>query len=96
MCLDTLWREFFSSAHSDTAYETQYVGMSIMRVFWGMAMTPDLNELYHNVRTLPAGQYGGSGVGYDMKIENFNLAIKIHVVRVNPEPGSPDWDSARP
>ena len=44
-----------------------------------MATTPDLNELYHNVRTLPAGQYGGSGVGYDMKIENFNLTIKTHV-----------------
>ena len=71
--------------------------MSIMRVFRGMAMTPDLNELYHNVRTLPAGQYDGSGVGYDMKIENFNLAIKTHVDMHVSEPQlvnfSQDWAS---
>ena len=33
--LDLLWREFFASAHSGTANKTQYVPMSIMRVFWG-------------------------------------------------------------
>ena len=45
--LDLLWREFFASAHSGTANKTQYVPMSIMRVFWGMAMTPELDALYH-------------------------------------------------
>ena len=77
--LDVLWREFFASAHSDTAHKTQYVGMSIMRVFWGMAMKPDLSEFYHNIRTLPSGTHMGSGVGYDMKVENLNGAIKSHV-----------------
>jgi hypothetical protein len=50
--LDLLWREFFASAqHSGTANKTQYVPMAIMRVFWGMALTPELSKLYHKIRT---------------------------------------------
>lgn len=77
--LDTLWCEFFSSAHSGTAHKTQYVGMSIMRVFWGCAMTPDLDALYHKIRTMPSGEHDGCGVGWDWAIELFNHAIKSHV-----------------
>ena len=74
--IDLLWREFFASAHSGTANKTQYVPMSIMRVFWGMALTPELSALYHKIRTLP----GGAGaVGWDMAIEMLNAAIKAHV-----------------
>ena len=74
--LDLLWREFFASAHSGTANKTQYVPMSIMRVFWGMALTPELSALYHKIRTLP----GGAGaVGWDMAVEMLNAAIKAHV-----------------
>ena len=77
--LDLLWREFFASAHSGTANNTQYVPMSIMRVFWGMALTPELSALYHKIRTLPNNKGNGSGVGWDMAIEMLNAAIKAHV-----------------
>ena len=77
--LDLLWREFFASAHSGTANKTQYVPMAIMRVFWGMALTPELQELYHKIRTLPNSDELGSGVGWDMAIEMLNAAIKAHV-----------------
>ena len=77
--LDLLWREFFASAHSSTANKTQYVPMAIMRVFWGMALTPELAALYHKIRTIPSGDGLGSGVGWDMAIEMLNAAIKAHV-----------------
>lgn len=77
--LDLLWREFFASAHTGTANKTQYVPMSIMRVFWGFALSPELDRLYHNIRTIPSGDFPGSGVGWDMAIEMLNAAIKAHV-----------------
>ena len=77
--LDVLWRELFSSAHTDTAHKTQYVGMSIMRVFWGSAMCADLDALYHAMRTIPSGTHDGCGVGWDWSIELLNHAIKSHV-----------------
>ena len=77
--LDLLWREFFASAHTGTANKTQYVPMSIMRVFWGMAMTPELHKLYHRIRTIPSGDAPGSNVGWDMAVEMLNAAIKSHV-----------------
>ena len=77
--LDILWREFFPSAHSGTANKTQYVPMSIMRVFWGMALTPELDALYHKLRTVPTSDALGSGTGWDMIIEQLNGAIKDHV-----------------
>jgi hypothetical protein len=78
--LDLLWREFFASAHSSTANKTQYVPMSIMRVFWGLALSPELATLYHNIRTIPSGHAWGTGVGWDMAIEMLNAAIKAHVL----------------
>ena len=78
--LDLLWREFFASAHTSTANKTQYVPMSIMRVFWGMALTPELDALYCAIRTIPSGNSPGSGVGWDMAIEMLNGAIKSHVL----------------
>ena len=77
--LDLLWRELFPSAHSGTANKTQYVPMSIMRVFWGMALVPELSDLYHKIRTIPNNSGNGSGVGWDMAIEMLNAAIKAHV-----------------
>ena len=77
--LDLLWREFFASAHTGTANKTQYVPMAIMRVFWGMALTPELDALYHQIRTIPSGKCAGSGVGWDMAVEMLNAAIKLHV-----------------
>ena len=77
--LDLLWREFFPSAHSGTANKTQYVPMAIMRVFWGQAMVPELDALYHKLRTIPMSDKYGCGVGWDMAIEMLNWAIKAHV-----------------
>ena len=77
--LDVLWREFFASAHSGTANKTQYVPMSIMRVFWGLALNPVLCDLYHKIRTIPTNDSDGSGVGWDMAVEMLNAAIKAHV-----------------
>jgi len=76
--IDLLWREFYASAHTSTANKTQYVPMAIMRVFWGMALKPELSDLLHALRTIPSDS-GESGVGWDMAIENLNLAIKQHV-----------------
>ena len=78
--LDLLWREFFASAHTGTANKTQYVPMSIMRVFWGMAMTPELDALYHRIRTIPTGDSLGCNVGWDMACELLNvgsITVKI-------------------
>ena len=77
--LDLLWREFFSSAHTDTAHKTQYVGMSLMRVFWGQCMVDELDQLYHAMRSMPSGDHEGCGVGWDWPIELLNRAIKSHV-----------------
>ena len=77
--IDILWREFFASAHTDTAHKTQYVGMSILRVFWGQALVGDLDELYHALHVVSANGGVGDGVGWDWAIELLNHAIKSHV-----------------
>ena len=77
--LDILWREFFASAHSGTANKTQYVPMSILRVFWGCALVPALDQLYHAIRTIPSGTSPGCHVGWDWAVELLNYAIKQHV-----------------
>ena len=77
--IDLLWREFFAAAHTDTAHKTQYVGMAILRVFWGQALVPDLDALYHALHTVSAGGRTGDGVGWDWAIELLNHAIKSHV-----------------
>ena len=77
--LDVLWTEFFSSAHTDTAHKTQYVGMSILRVFWAEGLCDDLQALYHAIRTCPNGKHDGCGVGWDLTVEDLNGAIKSHV-----------------
>ena len=42
-------------------------------------MVPDLDALYHKIRTMPSGDHDGCGVGWDWAIEVFNHAIKSHV-----------------
>ena len=75
--LDVLWREFFGYAHSGSANKTQYVPMSIMRVFWGMALVPELNDLYHKIRAVPSDS-GELNEGWDMLIELLNREIQRH------------------
>ena len=53
--------------------------MAILRVFWGSALSPELDALYHAVRTMPSGEHDGCGVGWDWAIEVFNHAIKSHI-----------------
>lgn len=77
--LDTLWAEFFAVAHSGTAHKTQYVGMALLRVFWGQCLHPDLAAVYEAIRTIPTGSHDGCGVGWDHPIEALNHAIKSHV-----------------
>jgi len=77
--IDLLWREFFASVHTDTAHKTQYVGMAILCVFWGQALVPDLDALYHALHTVSSGGRTGDGVGWDWAIELLNHAIKSHV-----------------
>ena len=36
--LDVLWREFYSIGHTGTANKTNYIPMSVMRVFWAEAL----------------------------------------------------------
>lgn len=77
--LDLLWAEFFAPAHTSTAHKTQYVPMAIMRVFWGLALVPELSDIYHAIRAVPSGSHHGCGVGWDMLIERLNGAITNHV-----------------
>ena len=51
--LDLLWREFYSIGSTGTANKSNYVPMSVMRVFWAEALEPDLKELYHALRAIP-------------------------------------------
>ena len=54
--------------------------MAILRVFWGTCLAPELDELYHKIRTAPTdAKHPGSNVGWDMLIEWLNHAIKKHV-----------------
>ena len=77
--IDVLWREFFSSAHTGTAHKTMYVGMAILRAFWGQALCAELDEVYQKIRAIPSGEHDGCGVGWDWAIELLNHAIKSHV-----------------
>lgn len=75
--LDILWREFYALGRTGSANKTQYVPMSVMRVFWGLALEPNLNDLYHSLRALPTAS--GAYVGWDTPIEWLNGAISSHV-----------------
>ena len=80
--IDILWREFFSSAHTDTANKTQYTGMAIMRVFWGMGLVPDLDALYHAIRTIPSGEHLGSCLFYRPSLIILSLLSSLAKQRV--------------
>ena len=77
--LDLLWREFLSLAKTSQAHKTHYAPMAVLRVFWGMAMTPKLSALYHSIRTLPMGEQPGTCVGWDHPCENLHRAITLGV-----------------
>ncbi len=47
--VDAYFTSSAAAKTSGTANKTQYVPMAIMRVFWGQAMTADLDALYHKL-----------------------------------------------
>jgi len=82
--IDILYREFLRLAITGTANKTQYTQMSIMRVFWGRALHPELRKIYEGIRTLPMSDSPGSRVGWDMPCESLHKAISAGVkVRVS-------------
>ena len=78
--LDVLWREFFATGYTGTANKTNYVPMSIMRIFWADALVPELAHLYHELRAIPMSQR--TFVGWDTPIEWLNGAITDGVKRL--------------
>ena len=84
--IDLLYREFLTSALTGTANKTQYTQMSILRVFWAHAMHPDLQHIYHGIRSLPVSRRPGSRVGWDMLCEWLHRSISAGVqTRVSEE-----------
>ena len=77
--LDLLWREFFALGHCSSANKTQYVPMSVMRIFWSECAHPALNALYQSTRSVPMSDKEGAMVGYDCPIEWLNGAITAGV-----------------
>ena len=53
--------------------------MAVMRVFWGMALVPELDSIYHRIRAAPSCMLPGHHVGWDMLEEKQNEAIRAHV-----------------
>ena len=59
-----------------------------MRVYWGMALTKDFSDIYHQARTLPLGRSGkAKNTGWDMPEENFNDDLKADLGH------NWDWDT---
>lgn len=71
--LDVLWREFYSIGHTGTANKTNYIPMSVMRVFWAEALRDELAQVYHQLRSIPMSL--SAYVGWDTPIEWLNGAI---------------------
>ena len=75
--LDTLWREFLSTARTDKANKTNYSKMTVALIYWGACLVEPLQTVYHNTRTL---RLLHTHVGWDMPIEVLNLWIRLAVV----------------
>ena len=50
--LDLLWRENLTTCRTAKANKTNYRQMSVILIYWGMAMVEPLQKIYHNTRTL--------------------------------------------
>ena len=75
--LDTLWCENLHSARASLANKTNYRQMSVILIYWGVALVEPLQTFYHNTRCL---FWVYSFVGWDMPIEKLNAWIKASVV----------------
>jgi hypothetical protein len=74
---DLIWCENLSTARA--AGKSNYSVMSVIRVYWGVALREPLNSIYHSIRTL---RWLHTHVGWDMFIETLNGIIR-HSVAAN-------------
>ena len=79
--IDLLLREFVPFGRTMAANKTNYGYMCIMQVYYGVALHPDIQAVYHALRTLPTGRSGAPGVntGLDWFVEDLNLGVKTDV-----------------
>jgi len=75
--LDMLWRENLPSTRTAKGNKVNYRQMSVILVYWGVALVPALQTFYHATRTI---RWIHSHVGWDMPIEKLNMWIKESVV----------------
>ena len=75
--LDMLWRENLASTRTAKANKVNYRQMSVILVYWGVALVEPLLTFYHNTRTI---RWIESHVGWDMPIEKLNMWIKESVI----------------
>jgi hypothetical protein len=85
--LDLIWRENLASARAakkhnaageaTSAGKTNYALMSVVLIYWGVALLEPLQTAFHNTRTV---RWVHSHVGWDMVIEMLNLLVKQSVV----------------
>ena len=74
--LDQIWRENLASARTAKGNKTNYAKMSVILIYWGVALVGDLATAFHNTRTL---RWIDSHTGWDMFIEALNAMIKAAV-----------------
>ena len=74
--LDQIWRENLTTTRTAKANKTNYRQMSVILIYWGIALIEPLNAFYHNTRTL---RWIHSHVGWDMPIEKLNYWISESV-----------------
>jgi hypothetical protein len=78
--LDLLWCEFLCSGRTMVANKTNYGYMAVMQVYFGSALHPAVDALYHRTRTLPtSSSTPGTNVGLDWFPEDLNLYVKADV-----------------
>ena len=77
-----LMREFLPFGRTMEANKTNYGYMAVMFVYFNQVLHPLIQELYHDVQTLPTGarsSTGGNEVGLDWFAEELNLFLKQDV-----------------
>ena len=72
--LDLIWCENLATARASGT--SNYSVMSVIRIYWGVALREPLNSIYHNLRTL---RWIHTHVGWDMFIEVLNCIIRSSV-----------------
>ena len=72
--LDLIWCENLATARASG--KSNYSVMSVIRIYWGIALREPLNSIYHSLRTL---RWIHTHVGWDMFIEVLNCIIRSAV-----------------